>query len=465
MNIRRICIYFEQIYTQGLAHSSYLVGSGDKCIVVDPSRNIARYLEIASSKGMKIAGIMETHLHADFLSGHMELAKATGAKIYAPKTAKCLFPHVPLSDGEKVSFNKLKFQLIDTPGHTPECSVYLVSDMERGKEPVMVFTGDTLLVGDVGRPDLFPGIKEILAEKLFYSLKRLKAFDDCIEVYPAHGMGSLCGRSLSAKLSSTIGNEKKYNYALAYQDIEEFKKALLENMPEAPDHFARCSEINRKGPRLISSLIRPRGLSPEEAFRLIKKGYLVLDTRNYLHFASSHIEGAFSIDAGGNLPLFAGWILPPEKKIILVAEEEGCPRNILDALYSVGIESIAGYIEGGISSWISSGFPFGHVGVLTPRELKNMPGLKGNITVIDNRLRKEWLGGRIPQSISVPAPDVRKFHTKLNKAETVVTVCGSGSRSMMAASILKQKGFKSVYNLAGGIEAWTNSGFPLEQEK
>ena len=459
-------MFLEHVYSKGLAHSSYVAGSGNTCVVVDPTRNISRYLEIASSSGMSIAAVLETHLHADFISGHIELAEATGARIYAPASAGCCFPHVPLSDGETVSIGKLSFRLINTPGHTPECAIYVVSDMERGQDPVLVFTGDTLLVGDAGRPDLFPEKKELLAGQLYHSLERIRNLPDRLEVYPAHGMGSLCGRSLSAKLSSTIGNEKIYNYALGYRDPSEFIKSLLENMPAAPDHFARCSGINRLGPPLISSLLKPRRLSSKEAYGLIEDGAILLDTRNYLHFASLHVRGAYSIDREGNLPLFAGWVLPPDKDLILFDGQDDLSRDVLDALHSVGIDNVAGYLTGGMDAWVASGLPSDSVAILTPVRLKELidRGGEGQMVITDNRLRKEWFSGRIEGSISMPAPDVRTGYALLPEGCNIVTVCGSGARSMMAASILKQKGFQSVSNLAGGIGAWLNSGFNLEKD-
>lgn len=455
-------MYLEHIYQEELAHSSYIIGSGKQCMVVDPARNIKPYLAIAARRGMEVTGIIQTHLHADFISGHMELAKTTRAKIYAPKSAGCLFAHVPLEDGETFGLDSLRFKIMHTPGHTPECSVYLVSDIKRGKGTQIAFTGDTLLVGDAGRPDLFPDKKEVLAEKLFKSLQRLKKLDDGIEVYPAHGMGSLCGRALSSKLWSTLGNERRYNYTLGYDDPETFKKSLLEGMPETPDHFARCSEENRKGPAVLSDLKRPRPLSPAQALNLIKKGCRVLDTRNNLAFAASHITGAYSIDKDGNLPLFAGWILPPDKNIILLTDNGDCPQYILDALHSVGLDNIAGYIKEGMYAWLTAGLTTAGINVLTPAQLRGSIQKREEIVILDNRLRSEWLRGRIKDSIFMPAPDLRHRYKELNKEITTVTVCGSGTRSMMAASILKQNGFKSVFNLLGGIEAWKNSGYPIE---
>ncbi len=264
---------FAQIYTPGIAQCSYVLGSGGKCVVVDPVRQIEPYLEQAKAFNMEITAILETHLHADFISGHIELAEKTGATIYAPRAANCTFEHRALEDGEEFTVEDLRFTLLETPGHTPDCAIYLVADLERGSEPVLAFTGDTLLVGDVGRPDLFPSREEELAEKLFHSLQRLKDLPDHLEVYPAHGMGSLCGQDLSAKLWSTLGIEKRYNYALQHADLPTFKEDLLTDIPTAPDHFARCSEINRQGPVLLQALVSPSPGKRQTRRRPWKQGH------------------------------------------------------------------------------------------------------------------------------------------------------------------------------------------------
>ena len=244
-----------QFFVKGLAHSSYLLGGTNTCAIIDPRRDVDVYLQASKDMGMKITHILETHLHADFVSGHLDLAEKTGAVIYAPKSAECSFKHTPVKQGDSFRIEDMQINVLETPGHTPEHISYVVVDKARGKEPVSVFCGDTLFVGDVGRPDLFPGKAKLLASKLYNSLhnKLLKLPDFC-EVYPAHGAGSLCGRAMGAKRTSTIGYERKYNAALQLKDREEFIKSLTTNMPGAPDHFSRCSAINGKGPALTRTL-------------------------------------------------------------------------------------------------------------------------------------------------------------------------------------------------------------------
>lgn len=452
-----------QIYTPGLAQCSYVIGSGGKCVVVDPVRNIEPYLEQAKAFGMQIAGVLETHLHADFISGHMELAEKTGAKIYAPKIANCVFPHQALADGEEFTIENLRFQLIETPGHTPDSTVYVVTDLERGDEPVLVFTGDTLMVGDVGRPDLFPNKEEELAEKLFNSLKRLTVLPDHVEVYPAHGMGSLCGRALSAKLWSTIGTERRFNYALQHSTLEPFKKDLLTDMPAAPDHFARCSEINRKGPVLIQDMVKTEPYKAPDLAKALDNGYTVLDVRSYHSFAAVNIPGSYSISKYGNMATFAGWIIPPEAKLILVLEKEDDLREIKKSLYNVGLDHIAGYLEGAIESWVNAGLPVNSIETISVHQLRKWLENESPL-VLDNRAKGEFEKGFIAGTTLAPTPDVRHRYKEWNANDPVIVFCNTSNRAMTAASILKQKGFTRVINVLGGTNAWAAAGFPLQKK-
>src|SRR4030043_936655 len=244
----------QQFFVNGLAHISYILGGSKTCGVIDPRRDIQIYLDTAKTMGLKITHILETHMHADFISGHLDLAEKTGAKIYVPASANGQFKHQPLQEGDEFMIDDVAVRVIETPGHTPEHLSYVVVDESRGKEAVVVFCGDTLFVGDVGRPDLFPGRAKELASQLFVSLKKLKELPDFCEVLPAHGSGSLCGKAIGAKRTSTIGYEKKYNNALQIESEEDFIDSLTHEMPPVPDHFSRCSDINRKGPELVRNL-------------------------------------------------------------------------------------------------------------------------------------------------------------------------------------------------------------------
>lgn len=304
-------MFVQQFFVKGIAHSSYSLGGTKTCALIDPRRDVQIYIDAAQDMGMKITHILETHLHADFISGHRDLEEKTGAEIYTPKSAECKFNHLGVSEGDTFTIEDMTIKVLETPGHTPEHISYVVTDRSRGKEPAGLFCGDTLFVGDVGRPDLFPGRARELATKLYESLHaKLLALPDFCEVYPAHGAGSLCGRAMGAKRISTIGYERLYNAALQIRDEEEFIKSLTMNMPAAPDHFSRCSAINGQGPRLIKDLPALLPLAPVE-FRNISQQdtTVVLDTRTFESFGGLHVPGSYHIDLRGNFATFAGWRL------------------------------------------------------------------------------------------------------------------------------------------------------------
>ena len=455
---------FKQLYTPGLAHCSYVIGGKEACVVVDPARDVTQYLAVANSFGLPIKGIIETHLHADFVSGHIELRELTGATIYMTEKANAEFEHQALKDEEEFQIDTLLFKMLDTPGHTPECTVFIASDLERGTEPVLAFTGDTLLIGDAGRPDLFPDIKEELASKLYRSLRRIEKLGDNIELYPAHGAGSLCGKALSSKLSSTIGTEKMHNSAMLKHPEEAFVRSFLEEMPEAPDHFLRCSEINRRGAPAVSELNKPVGYSPDEFLRLSQEGHVVVDTRDQLAFGAAHVPGAYGLSIKGNFATFSGWVVPPDKPILLVLEDMKELPAILKALYSVGLDNVVGYLRGGMSAYAASGLETARFESISVTEAK-VRYEKGEILLIDTRLKSEWDSGHIKCTLHIPAPDVRKKFTELEGDIPVAFICNSGNRSLLAASLmlnLSRSG--NVINVIGGTKAWLSLGYPTVTE-
>jgi hydroxyacylglutathione hydrolase len=450
-----------QFFTKGIAHSSYLLGGDDTCAIVDPRRDVGIYLEAAEDLGMQITHILETHLHADFISGHLDLAEKTGAKIYAPRSAGCSFDHVALSEGDAFEIENMRLSVLETPGHTPEHISYVVSDESRGPEPVGVFCGDTLFVGDVGRPDLFPGRARELATQLFESLheKLLKLRDFC-EVYPAHGAGSLCGRAMGSKRTSTIGYERMYNAALQIGDLEEFIASLTTDMPAAPDHFSRCSDINRRGPTPVSTLPTPETLNAA-AFRELSErdDTVVLDTRDYDSFGGQHVPGAHHIMLKGNFATFAGWVLPPNKRILLVADGAAEVEEAVVQLRRVGLDGAEAYLDDGMFAWSRSGLPTSHVAQLSAEELHTLVTGQRRAAVVDVRTPKEFGGPHIDGAVNIHMPDVRERYRELDPNLPTVVVCGTGIRSSLAASILKQRGFREVLNVSGGMEGYTAAGF------
>ena len=453
-------MYVHQFFVKGLAHLSYILGGNQTCAVIDPKRDVDEYIEVAKSMGLKITHILETHLHADFISGHLDLAEKTGAKIYAPKAGKCKFDHVPVKEGDIIEIEDMKLKVLDTGGHTPEHISYVVTDLSRGKEPVSVFCGDTLFVGDVGRPDLFPGQAEKLASRLYGNLnQKLLNLPDFCAVYPAHGAGSLCGRAMGAMRLTTIGYERKYNPALQHKTKESFKKSLLTGMPDAPDHFSRCSAINGKGPVLIGNLPEVGPLNPKEFWKLKNDDHVVVDLRDYTAFGGSHIPGSYNLDLAGNFSTFAGWVLPSDKPLLLVG---GILEDIQQAtiqLHRVGLDQIIGYLDGGIRSWANQALPLEHIPQITVQELKGQLEHGEELVLLDVRAKGEWDGGHIEGSIHIPFPDCRTRYGEVQDKKPVVVICNTALRASLAAGILKQHGINNLSVLSGGMTAWRAAGY------
>ena len=449
----------QQFFVPGIAHSSYLVAGNRTCAVIDPERDVSRYLALARQMGLRITHVLTTHLHADFVSGHRDLADATGARVHAPRSAGCAFPHTPLAEGDQVQLEDIRFSVLETAGHTPEHICYVATDLSRGDSPVALFSGDTLFVGDVGRPDLFPGKAGELASSLYDNLhgKIMTLPPEC-EVYPAHGAGSLCGRAMAAKRSSTIGYEIRYNYALRIRDREEFIQALTSGMPAAPDHFARCSEINRAGPALLRDLARPGPLDSAAIAGRNAGEVVILDVRSYQAFSGMHIPGSWNIDLAGNFATWAGWVLPPDREILLVVENGGQAEEAALQLHRVGFDRVTGYLDGGMLAWGTSGMPFSTVPVISAQKAHDLVA-SGGAGLVDVRSLEEWQAGHAEGSVHIPWHDLRTRHTELDPAKQYITMCKGGPRGSIAASILKMHGFSRVMNIAGGFTAYQRAGY------
>ncbi len=448
-------------FTQKIAHSSYILGGTKTCAVVDPRRDVDLYIDEARALGLEITHILETHLHADFISGHMDLARRTGATIYCPASAKCDFEHVALSEGDVFEIEHLRLEVLETPGHTPEHISYVVTDMSRGEEPAALFCGDTLFVGDVGRPDLFPGRAEELANQLYDSLySKLLELPDHTEVYPAHGAGSLCGRSMSAKWTSTIGYERRYNPALQIDDRAAFVASLTTEMPPAPDHFSRCSEINRRGPALVEDLPSLEEMAPNAFWQRVQQNDIdVVDIRGYDAFSAQHIAGAWNIGLAGNLPTFAGWVLPPDKPFLLVADDHASAKEAVTWMRRVGVDQILGVLDGGMSGWAAEGLPTESISMVSVEQLHDRVTAAMAFVLLDVRSPSEFADGHIRGAINIPAADLRTRHGELNRDKSTMVICSTGNRSSMAISILKQHGFYDVHNVAGGMSGYSAAGY------
>lgn len=456
-------MFVQQFFINGLAHSSYLLGGAKTCAIVDPSRDVDIYMEAAKVMEMKITHILLTHLHADFVSGFMDLAEKTGAVVYAPAAGKCEFEHTALSEGSAFEIEDLTINVLETPGHTPEHITYVVTDRAHSEDPVSIFCGDVLFVGDVGRPDLFPGIARKLASDLYDSLHKIITLPDYCEVYPAHGAGSLCGRAIGAKRTSTIGYERRNNYALQLKDREMFIKSLITDMPAVPDHFSRSSAINRKGPELVRKLPALKPLEPAEFWEAAQReDTLVLDVRGYEAFGGEHVPGSYNIMLSAILSTFAGWILPAEKDILLVASAKEQVQEALTALRRVGLDRAKGQLSGGMFAWAKAGLPIGHICLISAGELHEICAAGGNTVILDVRGANEFSAGHIKGAVNIIAPDLRSRHTELDKDNPIAVICATGIRSGTACSILKMNGFKKIYNVTGGMTGFSAAGYSLE---
>ena len=457
-------MYFKQFYLGCLAHASYMIGSQGEAAVVDPRRDVDTYIDEAREQGFEIQHVIETHLHADFVSGHQELARRTGAKIYFGAKAGARFDFVPVVEGDEIRVGQVTLRFLETPGHTPESVSVLVIDHSVSTEPKAVLTGDTLFIGDVGRPDLL-GSKmsaQELAGMLYDSLHgKLLALPDSVEVYPAHGAGSLCGRNISSETSSTIGQQRQFNYALRPMPKEEFVRMMTTDLPEAPAYFSRDVAINRDGASELAELPDPAALAARDVEALQKRGAIVLDTRPAAQYGAGHVPGSLHIGLSGQFASWAGALISPRTPILLVAEEEEEVREARTRLARVGIDNLAGYLAGGILEWDRAGLPLATMEQVNVEELdaRLREGRAGR--VVDVRRPAEWQAGHIPDAVHLPLNTLAQNAVALDRSEPLAVICAGGFRSSIGTSILEQQGFTKVTNVVGGMAAWTGSGLHL----
>ncbi len=460
-------MYFKQFYLGCLAHASYLIGSEGEAAVVDPQRDVEQYVREAEAQGLKIKHVIETHLHADFVSGHRELAARTGAEIVFGEKAGATFPHRAVKEGDEIRIGKVILRFLETPGHTPEGISVVVIDREVSEEPQKVLTGDTLFIGDVGRPDLV-GSKGFTAEEmagmLYDSLHdRLLKLDDAVEVYPAHGAGSMCGRNISKETSSTIGEQRKFNYALKEMAKDEFVRVMTTDLPEAPKYFSMDARINREGASALAELPRPAALTPEEVNKLAQAGYTILDVRPGAAFGMAHIPGALNIGLSGQFASWAGSLLQSEKPLVIVAEDDAGVDEAVMRLARVGIESVKGYLDGGIYAWDQAGLETASLPQMPVDELHSRIDEKSDLQIVDVRRPSEYAGGHVPTAINAELAHLEEQASQLDPERPTAVLCAGGYRSSAASSILAKRGFRHLFNIIGGTGAWTGAGYPVER--
>jgi len=459
-------MYFEQFYLGCLAHASYLLASDGEAVVVDPQRDVELYLKAATDHGVTIRHIFETHLHADFVSGHQELAARTGATIYMGQQAGAKFPHVDVTDGFELKFGQASIRVLETPGHTPESICLVVTDSEKSSSPWSVLTGDTLFIGDVGRPDLSPRHTPAqLAGLLYDSLhnKLLKLADNVL-VYPAHGAGSLCGKNMRAEKSSTIGTERLTNYALQIKSREEFIAQLTSNLPARPEYFSKDAEINRTGAPALSELPALRAISARELKSMLDDGEIALDVRSNDEFAAGHVPGSVNIALSGQFASWTATVLGLNARPVLIATSDEQLEEARVRLARVGIEVIDGYLDGGVSAWKQAGLPVATLSQMTVNETYERLQ-SGGWQILDVRRAPEWEAGHIDNALWWPLDNFKIAPPELDRDAPVAVHCKSGYRSTIASSLLQRAGFKNVVNVTGGFDAWQAAKLPLTPAK
>ena len=456
-------MYFQQFYLSCLAHASYMIGSEGTAVVVDPQRDVAIYLEDAQKHGLKIAHIIETHLHADFVSGHRELGAHTGAKIHVGVRAGAQFPHHDVRDGDEIAFGRAVLRFLETPGHSADSICVLVTDLDRGPQPWAALTGDTLFIGEVGRPDLSPDHTAAeLASMLYDSLHdKLLKLPDSVEIYPAHGAGSLCGRNISPERQSTIGKERALNYALRPMSREDFIRLMVTDLPERPEYFYRDKEINRAGAPAVADLPRLPAFSPPEVAGWQSQGAVVLDTRPAAQFGAGHIPGAMHIALCGQYASWAGTLLGLETSVVLVAEDAGRAEEARVRLARVGLDKTVGYLHDGMHAWQQAGLPLEDVPQISVLQLhEQLVDQPEAVQLIDVRRPGEWAAGRVEQAQNKPLHKLSTLLDDLNPQKPIAAFCRSGYRSSIGTSVLQRAGFKQVMNVVGGFDAWEAHKLP-----
>jgi hydroxyacylglutathione hydrolase len=450
-------MHLQQYFLACLSHSSYLVGdeTSGRAIVVDPQRDVSAYLADAAAHGLRIEKVVETHFHADFLSGHLELAAATGAEICYGEPARTDYPIRTLHDGERIDLGAVHVEVWATPGHTPESISLVVS--ERGGEPQAVLTGDTLFIGDVGRPDLLGAAgmtPQAMARSLYHSLHhRLLTLPDAARVYPAHGAGSACGRNMSTETSSTIGEQRRLNYALQPMDEDAFVAMVTEGQPPAPAYFAFDAARNRQRHALLDEESPLPLLALNDVLQRVQGGAVVLDARAAGDYAAGHLRGSVNVGLEGRFAEYAGDVLAPDTPLVLVTEG-GHEHEAVVRLARVGFDTVLGALREPLRAFLEHAELTERSSRISAAELAERRDAGMRVTVLDVRNPGEHALGAIPGAVNIPLPQLTRRVDEIDTAHPVVVCCAGGYRSMIAASVLRRHGAADVSDLLGGYEAW-----------
>jgi len=455
-------MYIEQLYTNCLAEAAYYIESEGEAAIIDPLRETEPYIELAEKRGARIKYVFETHFHADFVSGHIDLSRKVNAPIIYGPNANTEYAVHNAKDGEEFTLGKVTIKVLHTPGHTPESSCYLLLD-ERGKKHA-IFTGDTLFVGDVGRPDLLDGVMspEALASMMYDSLtQKIKTLPDDVIVYPAHGPGSACGKNIGQETFSTIGEQKKFNYALKDMSREEFIGKITDGILPPPQYFFEDARINKMGYDPIEDVIREntKPLSPKEFNKIVAEGATILDTREADEFEKGFIPGSINIGLNGQFAVWVGTLIDISKKLVLITQPGRESETVL-RLARVGYENVIGYLNGGVDSF---GGKLERIRSVSADEVKSE--LKKGAVVLDVRKHGEWNVSHLKDATFLPLGDFPGNTRDLDREKPYIVHCGGGYRSMTAISMLKNLGFKNLINVEGGFSTIQNAGLEIVTEE
>ncbi len=468
---------FQDFYLACLAQASYLVGDAGECAIVDPRRDVDQYLDEARRRGLAIRHVIETHLHADFVSGHVELARRTGAAIWIGQRAGAAFAHRAAHDGDEIVMGRTLLRFLETPGHTPESLCVLVLERGATDRPRKLLTGDTLFIGDVGRPDLVssrgcsaPQMAGLLHDSLH---GKLLALPDEVEVWPAHGAGSACGKNISSERSSTLGEQRRLNLMLQPMPKERFVALATADLGTAPRYFGHDAELNRRGAPALADLPRPPALSPAEVQQRVLAGAQLLDVRDAQAFGAGHLPGSLNIGLGGSFAPWSGALLPLDRPLILVADGAAQVGEAVLRLARVGLHDVVGHVADGVAGWAAAGERVAGTPQLAPAQLAARLAPQGgrgagksadraHLAVLDVRRPGEHAAGHVPGAVSLPLSELERRLGELDPRRPTAVVCQTGYRSSAACSLLQRAGFSDVSNVAGGTAAWLAGGHPAE---
>jgi hydroxyacylglutathione hydrolase len=473
-------VLLHRLWDPKLAQAGYLIGCTEarEALVIDATRDVDQYVVLAASLGLRIAHVTETHIHADFVSGSRELAARAGAKLYLSDEGGPDWGYdfaaadgaVGLHQGDRVTMGRVGVEVLHTPGHTPEHLTFLITDGAAATEAIAAVTGDFVFVGDIGRPDLLEraarveGTMESAAKTLFRSIQRFKSQPDYLQIWPGHGAGSACGKGMSAIPHSTVGYERRFNWAFGVNDEAEFVRLVLEGQPDPPKYFGTMKRINKEGPRALGGLPRPNPLPAEQITGVLDRGELVIDTRSSAEYATGHLPGSLNIPFNNAFTTWAGWMVPYDRDVYLIsAKPDGRQSELaLRDLAMIGLDRVAGSFGlDALGAWKEAGRSLASFGRISARELAAR--LEAGAAAVDVRSRAEWEAGHIPGAVHIFAGEIADRLDELPRRRPLVVHCQGGTRSAIAASLLHARGVTEVVDQPGGFAEWEREGLPVER--